>query len=424
MPGDAAPLPRQIIPDPNNPAWLTYNGGGPFFMCGPGDPEGFLYRGTQNPDGTRTGDQMELINKLKGTGANSIYLMAVRSHGGDGGLTQNPFINNDPNQGINTMVLDQWETWFTEMDSNGIVIYFFLYDDAIKVSTNLGWPLDGSGNLHPQEKNFIETIVNRFEHHKNLIWVVMEEVQEMGSDYITHARKIAETIRQADDHDHVIAVHKHAGLNFSEFADDPNIDQFAVQYGANTADGFHSGIITAWNNAAGRYNLNMAEGHPGAFGSTARRRSWAVALGGAYVMHFRWDIANTAVGDLKDCGGLVSFMESTNFNEMAPHDELRFGGTEYVLALPGNSYIAYASNLSGNLALRNMTAGTYDFKWYDVTNGTTIIQSSVNVAAGDQTWSRPSGIGNELAVYIKRSNASSDTTPPAAPTALRILPAQ
>jgi len=26
------------------------------FLCGPGDPEGFLYRGTLNPDGTRTGD--------------------------------------------------------------------------------------------------------------------------------------------------------------------------------------------------------------------------------------------------------------------------------------------------------------------------------------------------------------------------------
>ena len=156
--------------------------GGPFFMCGPGDPEDFLYRGTRNPDGTRNGDQISLINKLTGTGANSIYFQAIRSHGGDGKADHNPFNGSDPVQGVNVTILDQWETWFTEMDDNGIVIYFFFYDDAINVSASLGWPLDGSGNLHPQEKNFLETLVNRFEHHQNLIWVVMEEVQEMGSD--------------------------------------------------------------------------------------------------------------------------------------------------------------------------------------------------------------------------------------------------
>lgn len=52
----AVPLDGQIIVDPNNPSWLKYNGGGPFFLAGPGDPEGFLYRGALNADGTRNGD--------------------------------------------------------------------------------------------------------------------------------------------------------------------------------------------------------------------------------------------------------------------------------------------------------------------------------------------------------------------------------
>ncbi len=273
------PLSGQIIVDPTNPSWLKYQDGGPFFMCGPGDPENFLYRGTINPDGTRNGDQLELINKLKGTGANSIYVQAIRSHGGDGDSTHNPFINNDSTQGINTKVLDQWETWFTEMDNNRIVIYFFFYDDSINVSANLRWPLDISGNLHPQEKNFIETVVSRFEHHKYLIWVVMEEVEEMGSDYIAHTKKIAETIRKGDDHNHVIAVHKRGGLNFFDFADDPNIDQFAIQYGVSSASEFQNGMVTAWNYGAGRYNLNMSEGGPLGRGETARKKLWASAMG-------------------------------------------------------------------------------------------------------------------------------------------------
>ena len=52
---------------------------------------------------------------------------------------------------------------------------------------------------------------------------------------------------------------------------------------------------------------------------------------------------------LADWGRQVSFFESTNFNEMMPRDDLKFGGTTYVLAKPGESYIAYAPALTGSL---------------------------------------------------------------------------
>ena len=120
-------------------------------------------------------------------------------------------------------------------------------------------------------------------------------------------------------------------------------------------------------------------------------------------MILEMDIANTPLSDLKDCGRLVSFFESTNFNGMVPHDELKYGGTEYVLAKPGDSYIAYTSTLSGDIGLKSMTAGTYKFRWFDCVNGKSITQMDVKVTAGDQTWSKPAGIGNELAVYIKRA---------------------
>jgi hypothetical protein len=125
-------------------------------------------------------------------------------------------------------------------------------------------------------------------------------------------------------------------------------------------------------------------------------------MGGAYVMGLGWDIASTPITTLEDCGRLVTFMESTNFNEMAPHDELKFGGTEYMLALPGDSYIAYASSLSGDIGLQNMTPGLYDLTWYDVTNGNTVVQTNIDVEAGNVTWSKPVDIGNEMAVYIRR----------------------
>jgi hypothetical protein len=394
----SAPLPGQIIVDPNNPAWLKYNDGGPFFMAGPGDPEEFLYRGTLNPDGTRNGDQMSLINKLKGTGANCIYFQAIRSHGGDGDSTHNPFVNNNPADGINMKVLDQWETWFTEMDNNGIVIYFFFCDDSARIWKRRFW--DFRDVVNDSERNFVKNIVNRFEHHKNLIWVVAEEYQEAFS--ARHISQLAAVIHAADDHEHPIAVHKLSGIDFSEFADDPNIDQFAIQYNKSTATELHNGMVTAWNGANGKYNLNLAEAIHYGTGPAARKKHWAIAMAGTYVMVLGWDIANTPINDLEDCGRLIRFMESTNFNEMAPHDELKYGGTEYVLALPSNNYIAYASNLEGNIGLKNMNPGTFNIKWFDVTNGKAIIQDSVSVIAGNQTWGKPKGIGNEVAVFMRR----------------------
>lgn len=383
----------QIIVDPDHFQWLIRKGGGPFFMCGPGDPEDFLYRGRLNPDGTRNGDQMALIRKLRKTGANCIYLMAVRSHGGDGDKTHNPFVNNDVSKGIHTKVLEQWDEWFTEMDKNGIVIYFFFYDDSARI-----W---NTGNqVGKEERDFIRTIVDRFEHHKNLIWCIAEEYQEAFS--AERVKNLAAQIRAADDYDHVIAVHKLNGLDFSEFADESNIDQFAIQYNKSSAAELHDGLVRAWREAGGRYNLNMSEAADYGTGEEARRKSWACAMGGAYVMILGMDIATTAESDLRDCGRLARFFESTNFNEMSPHDELKYGGSKYVLAQPGTSYIAYTPALSGKIGLKDITAGNYEFCWFDCATGKQVTQTKVKVRMGDQMWNKPNGIGDELAVYIRR----------------------
>lgn len=382
-----------IVADPDNPRWLKHSDGSPFFMCGPGDPEDFLYRGARNADGTRDGDQMEIIDKLRGTGANAVYLQAVRSHGGDGDATHNPFVDNDPGSGINEAVLDQWETWFAAMDEGGIVIYFFFYDDSARI-----W--DTGDDVGPEERAFLETLVNRFEHHGHLLWAVAEEYQERYS--AARVAAIAAVIDETDDTDHAIAVHKLDGLDFSELADDPSIDQFAIQYNVDTPAELHDGMVTAWSTAAGRYNLNMAEAAGYGSGETARKKSWAVAMGGAYVMALGWDVVSTPLEDLRDCGTLRGFMEATAFPSMAPHDELAMGGALYVLAAPGESYIVYADGALQDPGLRDMTAGTYDLVWLDIPSGTRVVEEAVTVTGGDTTWTWPAGIGIELALYVSR----------------------
>lgn len=403
----AEPVPGQIIVDPSHPAWLVYNEDrncngkpDPFFMCGPGDPEGFLYRGTRLPDGTRDGDQMAILEKMKNTGANGLYLEAIRSHGGDGDATHNPFVDGDPGKGLDEHILLQWESWFQKMDDNGITVFFIIYDDNASI-----WPTgDDTG---PEERAFLQQVVRRFEHHRHWIWCIAEEYGEAFSP--ARVRNIAAVIHETDKHRHVIAVHKNESLTFDEFTDDAAIGQFAVQYNKGTAEALHDGICAAWRNTGGRCNLNMAEAGEFGFGPAAREKCWACAMAGAYVMALDWSF-NTpdapSAADLNACGYLVRFFQSTNVNEMAPHDELRASGTQYLLAAPGFAYIAYASKPVTSLGVKDMPAGTYSLNWFDPATGKSDTHAWVAIEPGEQHWACPPGFDGPVALYLRLSKTT------------------
>lgn len=390
---DAADTGRAIAAKPQNRRWFYRGNGRAMFMCGPGDPEGFLYRGKMREDGTRDGDQMKLIEKPAPTGANCIYLMAVQSHGGDGDATCNPFVANDPKKGLNAAVLDQWEQWFSAMDGAGIVIYFFVYDDSARI-----W--NTGDEVGAEEEKFLRGLVDRFEHHDNLVWCVAEEYGERLSP--KRVSTIASLIREADDKNHPIAVHKNHGLDFSEFANDDNIDQFAIQYNVATAGQLHEAMVKSWKQANGRYSLNMSECADHGTGREMRLKNWACAMGGAYVMVLGMDIANTPVSDLVDCGRLVKFFESTDFDRMRPADELAFAAAQYVMADPGASWIAYCSDLQGKMGLKEVPAGKYHLTWFDCATGRQVFEKAAVIEQGNISWDPPDGIGREVAVYVQR----------------------
>ena len=391
--------PGPIVRDPEHPAWFKHKDGGPFYMCGPGDPEGFLYRGKRRADGTRDGDQMALINKLAGTGANCIYLMAVRSHGGDGDATEDPFIGNDPARDLNDLMLEQWETWFTAMDARKIVIYFIFYDDGVSL---FGKDLPADGQLAPKEAAFIAGLVDRFEHHRHLIWCVAEEYAEGLSR--NHALRIADCIRKREKHGHPIAIHQNDGLTF-DFDSGGVFNQFAVQCNKNTADDLHTGTVAAWKNTRGLVNINMAEfadsriAEPSSgTGEALRDKVWAIAMGGGYSMILGMDIASTPVADLETCGRLVRFMQATRFNETSPHDELARENATYVLANPGKTYIVYAS--SGDKVGLQMEAGRYHAAWYDCGAGKWLDGGSREVSAGECVLDAPVNLGRPVSLYL------------------------
>jgi len=168
---------------------------------------------------------------------------------------------------------------------------------------------------------------------------------------------------------------------------------------------------TAWLNAAGKYNLNMSEATQYGSGATARKKHWAIAMGGAYVMVLGMDIKNTPIQDLKDLGYLSQFMTSTNFHDMAPHDELAYSDTEYVLAFPGDSYIAYSSAYTTSMGLKDMTGGQYRLTWFDTQTGESVLIENVDVLSGNNHWTKPNSLGNKLALFVKRTSASDNVAP-------------
>jgi hypothetical protein len=114
------------------------------------------------------------------------------------------------------------------------------------------------------------------------------------------------------------------------------------------------------------------------------------------------DIASTAPGDLRDCGNVVRFFRKVGLQGMEPHDELAYGATTFVLAEPGERYVVYSWVPDGQVGLRQMPAGRYSFEWFDCVEGSFVSQASVPVASGDRSWPRPAGIGDEVAVHIRR----------------------
>lgn len=396
------PLPGQIIEHPKNPAWLVRNRDAnddgkldSFYMCGPGDPEGFLYLGVRQANGTRQGPQQKIIERLARSGANGLYVQAIRSHGGDGDSSHNPFVDSDPGNGIDEDILHQWDHWLSQAGDAGVVFLFFIYDDSASI-----WKT--GDEVGEGERQFLTTLVKRLSHHPNIIWCVAEEYEETFTP--ARVKKIARIIRSADPHDHVISVHKWHDTDFEEFADDPVIGHYAVQHNVQTADAIHAGLVKLWREAAGRYSINLSECAEYGFGEEARRKHWAAALAGAYTMPIEWTFADPATpsgADLQTCGHVVKFMEETELVGMAPHPELARVGTKYVLAAPGHRYIAYGWDASQPLGIAALPAGRYALTWLAPATGKRA-QETLRLREGDAHFQAPSDFSGDVALRAVR----------------------
>ncbi|GJM21659.1 MAG: hypothetical protein DHS20C15_15740 [Planctomycetota bacterium] len=398
-------LPGQILRDPDHPQWLMRAGGEHVFLCGPGDPEDFFYRGERLLDGTRNGDQDALIAKLAAEGGNTLYVEVVRSHGGDGNSSHNPFVDSDPALGLDEDILVQWEGWLDQAVAADITVMFFIYDDSAKIWEN-------AAGVVPAEQAFLEAIMNRFESYPNLIFFVSEESEEARTDAI--ARDLAQIMADADDHDHLIGNHHHTGTQFKSWQPGSAFEVFAVHDNV-LGDQIHIDSALIHNNATTKGSFNgqpgnaymaiMSEALFTQNGTSEERRHyiWDSAMGGLQSVVFGMDIASTPLEEHEAAQRLIDFMQTGPFWELSPADERIAGVTRWALGSDEVPAIAYTREALGQLGLTDMSAGTVDLHWLDILSGDTAEVRRVEVSAGTNLFRRPAGFGAEVAVWVQRA---------------------
>lgn len=416
-----AALPGQVIVAGGKPGYLKYNGGGPVFICGPDNPETFLWDGELMPDGTRRGGkQVEMINTIAQAGLNGFHFQMFRmqrcNFKNEGDDTHAPFVDHEPSRGLNAKVLDQWDGWLSLMEEKGIIVHLEFYNDATDVQM-MGWKPDAQGNLHPDEQRFIEGIVKRFKHHKNILWGIEESANKLPPERTPHFKKIAEVIAQADNYDHpivqsfVVPIDNEGdfpvgGALADVYAGDENIDivtwLHVVPHGEDY-DKQHWEYLQFYEHDSHNFIMlkNETYHHPRR-GTRARRYMWACAMTGTHTLEAYLRLDSGSKETLADCGRINRFMEQTDFYRMTPRDDLAAGSTNWVLAKPGDSYIAYTYAYAESMGIKSLVAGSYDLMWFDTLDGDVVKQSNVPVPWGNVTWKKPAGMSDEIALYVRR----------------------
>jgi hypothetical protein len=345
--------------------------------------------------------------------------MKIGNMKGEGHDHQSPFIDHDPSRGLDQKVLDKWETYFDLFERAGIVVHLEFYNDATDVEL-IGWTLDGEGNLHPDEHRFITGIVEKFKHHKNIIWGIEESSNKPPRSRVPHFKKIAEVIAEADNYNHPI----HLGFVViddpegddpenaatpEDYRNDPHIgivswlhvhphgDDFEAQYREYVQyylrDSSHFIVMT-----------NETYRHPSNGSPSSRKYAWAVVMSKMHNLN-AYHSANKPRHrpHLLEDGYIASFMEKTDFHTMLPRNDLAAGSTKWVLANPGTSYILYTYDYENNIGIKGLSSGWYDLLWMDTETGETVTQHiSRRIAGGETTWKKPESIGNEVVLYVRK----------------------
>ncbi len=367
------------------------------WFSGLGDPEGFLYLGSKNSNGTRSGGaQQDIIDALIDNGSNVLYIQACRKPG-DGTEGETPWYNNDPDDGVNMAILNQWHGWFRQLRDAGIIVLFFLWDDISSPQNNPY--ISNSDTCSAAEILYYTLLVNQFQIYDNVIWMFGEETEK---EYTVARVNDATAYMQSAGPDIHIGTHQINGYTFGWSASS-TVKHFGVQLNNYTLSEVYGHLASIWPSAvANGYCYSMLEiGDPPApRGAAARKLDWVALMAGCCGAA-RLEMDQTMTTEMSDCQRQKDFCAQTLWYEMVPDNTKLSAGGDYMLT--GNDhYIVWTENLTGDIEITSMVAGTYDLLWQSCDVDYQETDSAVVVTAGTNTFSKPAGVSAECALYIER----------------------
>ena len=405
---------KAAIAEPNAAPNLTMHSNGNFyaknntspatlwFPTGPGDPEDFLCRSAT--------ERTSIINMLNG--GNTLYVMAVKTHGGDGPAGCNPWIGANPTNGLDAAKLNDWYNVLDQADNKGVVIHFFIYDD-----NSCPWgaktSCEARTTLQTDEGNFLNAFVDRFKTLSNLVWVVAEEYPEAVLDQ--RATAIAARI-QSRDTVHPVGIHQLNGDTSFNFPNNNNFDVFLMQMGntVRSSQAVHDTIVKEYNASAGRYGVLLAElftWHRDLVAAgdrtNLRRSNWAAAMGGAAatLVLGTWapQVTPPTQSMLDDMYRIHALLKGNGTSDLSNADWIRSGTTRYVRKNSGNSKMLVYSETCTNFPYPGVTSlpsGNFRATWMNTVTGTKVTQNISSNGGGHNFGVPPTGIGADCVIWV------------------------
>lgn len=290
----------------------------------------------------------------------------------------------------------------SELERHGVI--WFNFDGFVP---NVGGTMSNMQRVDfDLQKIYVRNVIARLASYWNVTWNIAFEWNEfMEAEQVA---QLVDYVHTIDPWKHPVTVHDQGRFTSGqELIKNLHVDFITLQYDAGRCgEAFKAAeFVSRFTGRCPVYAQEVTwEGPDKLNADGVRRGVWGVAMAGGIVNYAeQFDRIYGNGQGARHVANLIRFFASTDFQQMSPHDELGFNGTEYVLAHPGRSYIAYSSQLEGKIGLKNTAAGVYKFCWFDCITGSEVTKENVTVAGGDQSWDKPGGIGNELALYIERT---------------------
>ena len=370
------------LPDFNCTGMLKYTGGyylqfenGDYWIKGGvDDPENFL--------GDAFGDwnaKKAAVDYLSSKGANSIYVITNNIDGDRHdtwpwvGATEAEAKANS-NQ-FDDAKLQQWEDFFTYVQSKGIVLHIVLNDDG-------AW----SGYDH---ELYLREMIARFGHHPGLIWNIGEEANETLSD--GEQMTYASLLQSLDPYNHPVTVHRRP---LWPFLGSSSFDLASIQPGNGAAD-FTNAKIGDLNRLVIQHReKSAAEGRPipimidetprvtevNAITQMKMRTEVLYPIylaGGNFELHYYDVYGGQGHVSIQDLGPMLDdmrrareFLETLPFAEMSPCNDLLSGGFGSICYGRAGSAFAIYLKKGGMISVDlSGVGGSLSVNWFNPRTG-------------------------------------------------------